>query len=112
MLPEGGPHVIISPIMVLDGLTWREVTRPGTIFYIISVTSNNNIIMKTHTQGRDTGTYVHTLKSVCYSFDTLSISYIRNCPNLRSIPGTWFEYRCSVLSLCSIPLYSTTPTTR
>jgi hypothetical protein len=31
LLPEGGPHVMISPNMVVDGLTWREVTGPGNL---------------------------------------------------------------------------------
>jgi hypothetical protein len=36
LLPEGGPHVMISPNMVVDGLTWREVTGPGN-WYVVAV---------------------------------------------------------------------------
>jgi hypothetical protein len=31
LLPEGGLHVMFSPNKAVDGLTWREVTGPGTM---------------------------------------------------------------------------------
>ena len=31
MLPEGGRHVMMSPNMAVEGLTWRDDTGPGTM---------------------------------------------------------------------------------
>ena len=31
LLPEGGPHVMTSPYMVVDGLTLSDDTEPGAI---------------------------------------------------------------------------------
>ena len=31
LLPKGGFHVMISPYMVVDGLTWSDITGPGAI---------------------------------------------------------------------------------
>ena len=58
---------------------------------------------------------MHVIPSVvCCSIYCLtnSLHISKNSPNLHFIPSTWFESGGGVLSLCSTPLYSTTPNTR
>ena len=121
---------MISPYVV-DGLTWRNVTTPAAvkgnklqvcygfhcnvfqsvilasliiIFLIFSLTIIVIIVI--------TLAVWNILTLICSVHLCLlcTVSDARNSPNLYFVASTWFEHVSGVLSLCSTPLYSSTPT--
>ena len=101
---------MISPNVVVEGLTSIEVTFPGTILIEKKGTVYSGECLAG--QLMELVNLLSTLVCSCCSCDTWPSSNGSNSPNLHFIHSTWFEYRCSVLSLCSSPLYSFTPITK
>ena len=102
-----------SPYMVVDGLTWSDVTGPGTIGKAAIIVNKTGCCYNTQSHYSDGQVQFNlTLVCGCCFSSRSTIFNASNSPNLHFIPSTWFESGGGVLSLCSSPHYSTTPTTR